>query len=250
MEILSAFEISKDEERVYIALIKKGAASASALAREVGRPRQTVYSILQNLVAKELIEQGQGKYARQFSADPHKLSYLLKKKKDRISEQEEGLARELPRLIAMRKNQNPSFPKIQFYEGESGFDRLLEHQLFALKLSGSTEFRGYGINEFKEKMAQTLPQYVKKRAALGVHTRIFTANAPDYFYPETNKELNRQTKKLHMPPQGAGLYIAEPFIYLFSYQENIGVVVESGVLAELLRNIFDDHWDRVPKNEG
>jgi sugar-specific transcriptional regulator TrmB len=244
--LLGLFNASPEEEEAYMVLLKRGVSGAAGLARDLGKPRQTTYSVLQSLVVKGLIEQGQGKYARKFSADPRKLPYLVEKKKEELNQQQKQIEKELPRLIALQ-GKNASYPKIQYYEGEAGLERLLEHQLVHLKSSDDKSFRGYGVNEFKEKMVEFLPEYVKRRAALGVQSKIFTADAPDYFSYDTAKKYKRTTKKLNMPPQEAGLYIAGPYIYLFSYRDNVGVMVENKAMAQLLQNIFDDHWDRVPK---
>ena len=243
---LASLGLAKKEIQVYLALVKVGLCRASRVAREVDLPRQTVYSLLQQLVREEFVEQSDKRGVKQFFADPEKLLTLLEKRKRKLDDERAVLQREIPNLLSLRKNKD-AFPKVQYYEGERGLKRLFRNILDQYAQGEREIFRGYGINTFKDVLHEYPRDFVKERWKYGVETHLFIGRGSDDFgITGPSNAYGRTVKCLDIEPQKAGLYVVGSRVYLFSYADLVGVMVENEAIAKLLRNTFDEHW-RVAK---
>lgn len=208
-------------------------------------PRQTVYTILQHFVKEGLVQQSDKRGVKQFFADPDELLIFVEKKKKELEENQELLKRELPKLFLARKKKF-SFPKVTYYEGEQGFKRLFAHILLQYKKGERGIFRGYGINTIHGLLNEYIPDFIKERHELGAQTHLFIGRGPDDFeITDQSKAYGRTVKRLNMNPQTAGLYIVGNRLYIFSYQDLVGVMIENDAMATLCRSVFDEHWERV-----
>jgi sugar-specific transcriptional regulator TrmB len=243
-KILLRVGLSKKEADVYLALLEQSSASASEIARLVNLPRQTVYSILQELMEHGLIEQGFKQGAKRFYADTDQLFSFFDKQKRNIEDSRKMLEWELPSLL--EKQKKPShLPMVKYYDGPAGLIQLLDSILEFYKKSAEKLFRGYGINKFNEALGDYLYEFVKKRGQYGVNTRLFIGQGADDFKIKGKANAyGREVKRLGMKPQQAGVYIVGNRIYLFSYPDKVGIMVENENMAQLLTEVFDDHWKK------
>jgi len=236
---------SEKELLVYEALLAIGLASAAQTARELELPRQTVYTILEHLVKEGAVEQSDKRGVKQFFADPDKLLLLVERRKKELEQNQRDLERELPKLFLTGRKKF-SFPKITYYEGEQGVKRLFATILEQYRKGEKSIFRGYGINTIQEFLHGYIPDFIKERHTLGIETHLFIGRGPDDF-GITNKSnaYGRIVKRLNINPQSAGLYVVGKRLYIFSYHDLVGVMIENDAMATLIRNTFDDHWERV-----
>lgn len=244
-EGLAQLGLSTRECSIYVALLRFGVAPASRIAKDVGLPRQTVYSVLQKLVEGGLIEQSDRRGVRQFSADPDQLFRVLDQRTKKLAASKEMLKQEV--AILLTKGHRPSaLPVVQYYEGREGLKRLFRGILDLYQRGAEKTFRGYGINFFYPGLEEFLQRFVEKRHALGVQTRLFIARGPEGFGLEAGgPTLGRAIKRLDMEAQDAGIYLVGDRLYLFSYKDNVGVMVENRAVTKFLREVFDNHWQRV-----
>lgn len=124
IEQLLRIGLSKKEAKVYLAVLELGNSSAHVIARKAKVPRATTYTILRQLVEKGLVtlvvERGQHRYAVEH---PVQLQSMVDIEKNEV-EKRAHLVRDLmPRLTALY-NVEASKPKIRYFEGLEGLDRL------------------------------------------------------------------------------------------------------------------------------
>ncbi len=87
---------------------------------------------------------------------------------------------------------------------------------------------------------------MKKRASYGVDTHLFIAKGPDGFNIHDEKSAYRRTvKRLDIDQQMAGIYFVANRAYFFSYEDNVGIMIENQSIVSMLKHVFDDHWKRV-----
>jgi hypothetical protein len=128
-----------------------------------------------------------------------------------------------------------------------GLEYLFRSMLEVYRKKKTQKFRGYGINFLAR--TQGLEDYIryflKERSRLGVTTDLFIAQGPDDFRitNETTK-LGRDVKHLAIEEQNAGIYLVGNRVYLFSYKNNVGVMVENKEIVALMKSTFDDHWKK------
>jgi len=90
------------EAQVYLALVRNGALSGTAVASVTGYPRSSVYLTLNSLLHKGLIEGGPGHGSRFFVVPPNKsLPSLVTQEKDAIAQREKIAARLGRRLASL-----------------------------------------------------------------------------------------------------------------------------------------------------
>ncbi len=236
--------LHKKEVMVYLSLVKGGFSTAAQTAHDTGLPRQTVYSILEKLVNEEFVEQGDKRGVKQFFADPSKVLSIIDKRQHSLETDKRVLEKEMAELLLVQ-TKNSFFPKIQYYEGRQGLIRLFNNILGQYKKGESKNFRGYGINKMREALGDYLFEFVKKRGEFDIQTRLFIGQGPDDFNI-TDKEsaFGRNVKRLEIKPQNAALYVVGQKVYLFSYPDQVGVMIENKNIADLLKNVFDDHWTK------
>jgi predicted transcriptional regulator len=239
---LERLGLSEKDAEVYLMVLKLGVARAADIARQIDLPRQTVYSILESLLSIGLIDQHDRRGIKHFSAEPRRILEIIKREREQLAEAEHEVENELPELETIRFRP-AALPKIQYYEGREGLKRLLEDILTQHK-KGEKIFRGYGVNMMEQALGDSLFAFIKKRGALGVKTRLFIGQGPDDLALEKGA-LGREVKRLDIPAQDAALYIAGDRVYLFSYLDSVGLVLENRAIAKLLKATFDDHWQRT-----
>ncbi|MDA0208173.1 MAG: winged helix-turn-helix transcriptional regulator [bacterium] len=121
VEHLIALGFSEKDACIYLALLKKGSATAQELADVLGMPRGTVYSILSNLTARELIScyEHIGEVRRYFPGSPELILRML-----------QGEHEELRRRVAYAESVIPALsllfsetldrPRVRAFEGPEG----------------------------------------------------------------------------------------------------------------------------------
>ena len=245
-DVLKKLGLDTKEAKIYLALVKFGPSPASSVSKEVSLPRQTVYTLLQGLVTREFVAQGDRRGVKQFIADPGSLIQLLEKQKTALDERQKAIEKEMPKLLSLQKRKEP-FVRVQYYEGKDGMKRLFESILDYYRRGETKEFRGYGVNMMHEAMGDYLFEFIRRRHELGVKTNLFIAKGPDDFgITDPSKAAGRTVKRLNMEPQMSGMYLVGDRIYLFSFDDHVGVMVENASIARLTRVVFDDQWGRVP----
>lgn len=241
---LKELGLASKEIEVYLTLLKTGQASAAIVAKHSGLPRQTVYSLLGSLVEARFVDQSDKNGVRHFFADPNSLSKLINQKKESLDRNKKVLEEELPKFLAANKR-GASFPVVQYYEGQQGIKRLFDEILDQHKRSKAKIFRGYGINQFYEGMEEYFRYFVEERYKYGVDTKLFIANAPDNFgIKDESTALGRAVKQLPIEEQQAGVYMVGNRVYLFSYKDNVGVMIENQAINSYLKEIFDILWSK------
>lgn len=156
-----------NESKVYLALAELGKASPAILAKRIGLPRTTVYSILESLSEKGLVAAEKQMQRTYFSAlPPSALSRTIETERANLKEKERA-ASELEQLVSpFFRSVNFSIPKMQFFEGKNAVSNLLYEQ--GMKWGESTQqydsiWWGYQDHTFVEQYRTWLDWYWPNR---------------------------------------------------------------------------------------
>mgnify|MGYP000149013017 CR=1 FL=1 len=243
--ILKDFGLNEKERRIYRALLRMGPVGATQIAKDAGLPRQTAYSLLDHLVSLDLIEQSDKRGIRQFSADIYHLQELLDQKKRALEINKKGLEEEIPSIIADSLVAR-EIPLVQYYQGQEGLMRLFDSMLCLYRKGKHTTFRGYGLSKPYPGLEQYIMNWIKERHKLGVKAKVFVPKEVDFSSIGGGENtLGRKFKVLDIEEQPAALYLVGNRVYLFSYKDNVGVMIENRSIAELLKSIYEDHWQKT-----
>ena len=248
-DILVALRYSKREVKVGLALLELKSARASRISKLADEPRQTVYSILKRFVEDGLVTSTVKGGVRYFMCDYRHVTRFVDSEQSRLRRIRHALDTGLSPAVALGTG-IAALPSVTYYEGSLGLEHLFENMLEVYKKGKYKRFRGYGINFLAE--TRGLEDYIRyflaERAKLGVTTKLFIAEGPDDFrITDESSRLGRDITRLDIDEQNAGIYLVGSRIYLFSFKDNVGVMIENQAIAQFMESAFDDHWERSGK---
>jgi sugar-specific transcriptional regulator TrmB len=239
-QILKKGGLSEHQTRVYVALLKLGRGTVAQVMREAKMNRTTGYHILDSLVGKGLATISGKEPKQEYVAEsPDRLTEYL----EREAIEAHARAKELKSLIPELKSiYNVSGrPKVMFYEGEEGLERVYEDSL-----TSHETIRAYAnISDLRGKMPTYFKNYFKRRAEKGISIRgIVPANAAAIEHSAHDKEELREmalvpTDKYYFSPE---INIYDDKIMIASWKENLGIIIQSKEIADAMKTGFELAW--------
>lgn len=137
-EFLSDFGLEKSEIDIYLTLLEKGQQTTLQVAKNTNIPRTSVYRLLENLLAKGLIEETVTKEQTRLKvSDPERLTNALKQKQNQIKRLENNFL-EVKNTILNFSGKIPASTKVCYYQGAEGMKQMLWNLLRT-----KDDFRGY-----------------------------------------------------------------------------------------------------------
>ncbi len=235
--LLTQIGLSDKESSLYLALLELGQADVADTAKKAGVKRSTAYVILEALRDKGFVSLQDGS-DRQFKAeDPRK---LLAYEKTKVSK----LEAMLPGMLGLA-SKSAHKPGTRFFSGLEGIKAVYEESL--LQPSGS-EILAIGNAEAVERGLENFQNwYIKRRAASGIKLRgIIPATKEGLKVAARNANELRETRLLEpgdfTEPVEVNIYGNKVSAVSFVEDELIGVVIESAVLANVHRQLFELLW--------
>ena len=239
---LILFGLKKQHAESYIALLKLGTASPSAIAKEAHIERTTMYKILEELSEKGLINKSlQGKRLHYTAASPAAL-------KETLRQHESILTHIFPTLLSLH-SENKSTPTIQVYTSKEAIKRVIMDSLRS-KEKVCRDFASvkqvidlFGI-PFVER-------YINQRIKFNVSVKSLR-NRPKqkkekeiwYLRPD-NTEVLREVRYLKDTIDfDSFIKIYDSTIVMISSSKKpFAVVLESTDLSTAMKILFDIAWD-------
>ncbi len=237
---LTDFGLNEKESSAYLALLELGEATIGQIARKAKVKRTTLYDIIESL------KQGgfagstkRGKKTLYFAEDPRKLE-------EKLDEKSFVLRKMLPELLSIA-NTIDKKPKIKYYEGIEGIKEVyrdtLRYEDQELLAWVTEEAVGVLDEEFLNE------HYVPKRLEKKIWVR---AIAPDLPYMQKFKGLDtsslRTTKLVDttlFPFEVEINLYGGSKIGIMSFQEKLGLIIESGKIHKTLKSIFELNWEAL-----
>lgn len=243
-QLLSA-GLSEKETKTYLALLELGEASIADLTKKSVLKRSTVYEMLENLKEKGLVSQTQHKKRTLYLAEsPKKLIESLESKKRKLEES-------LPELLSMM-NLLDKKPKIRYFEGLAGVQEVFEDTLRHPDQEILTWFPYPYINLGEDYFWK---HYFPERVAKKIWAR---AVVPDTMQNRAFAKLMQEkalTRTRFAADPAFQLFNIEIKIYgknklgIISYEEDLGLIIESAKIFEGLKAIFETLWNSLPEDK-
>lgn len=239
--------ISEDEVKAYLHLLEAGPATASALARTLGKPRPSMYGYLSRLQEKGLVSESSRSAVKNFAAEPPEKVMLLFKQK---IEELESHQKEYRRLLPELQNKIPSRvsrPKFQIYDGEAGLQHVLKDMLLYRNIE-TCAF--WPIESMIEILSPEFFRYHnKERIKNNIYTKAIwpigqTVSIKKYPYLGTGKEFKREIRQAPKEidfSMGYWIY-GNKVAFISSRKESFGFIIESAELVEMLKVQFEVLW--------
>ncbi len=237
-DILAQLGLSDKESALYVALLSLGSADVATIAKSANVKRPTAYLLLEGLQAKGFVSSASNNGKQTYSAeDPRKLLAIQKAK----LQQFEKLMPELVGLGSTSKQK----PRVRFFTGIDGIKAIYEESLLQ---PARSEILAIGNAEsVEDKIEDFRDWYIRRRAESGIEMRaiIPSTEAGLKVAARDNDEL-RTTRTIS---KDSFTELVEVNIYgnkiaavSLVDDELIGVVIDSKVLANVHRQIFELLW--------
>lgn len=232
-EILQSLGLSKNESKVYFALVKLKSASVNEIAREADVPRVNAYDILQSLRAKGLIGTITKANKMFFEpANPKVLLELLDRKKRELSETEKSIDR-LKSLFEAEQ----TIQDVRVFKGKLGIKTILKDALVSkteiLNFGSAGMFPSFYPEYFNIWEAQRAKKKIKMRivASKSVRGRVQVKRLQKIKF--LNMEFKNQTST----------FIYEDKVAIFVWTENpLAILIKDKEFSNSNKNYFEYLW--------
>lgn len=250
-QILQKIGLSEKDAEVYLAALELGTQPASVIAKKAGLKRPTTYLILESLLKRGLVSEYNGSNVKYFTAvsPEYLLNYVEKQRRDLTSHQRE-LEQFLPQFNSL-SNPYSLNPKVRFYEGMEGIERVMNDTLTAqtslacyVKIDAwfsRQDTRDYITWYGKQRV------HAKKIPIRGIS--VDTAMSRKYLeqdYPEIRDHSMSHFRWLPQDIQDftneINVYDNKMAIACLGKNELLGIIIESESIAHTQRAIFESAW--------
>lgn len=234
LENLKDIGLNEKEAALYAAGLEFGQSGIKDLAKGANIKRPTAYRVMDELEAKGLFSKvAKGKKYYYEAEDPETIFGLYKIR-------QEAFARLLPDLRALH-NKEGKQPKVRFYHGIEGLKAM-----YWESLNAKETIVGYGsIDEVWSLSKEFINDYMKERIKRKIHVR---GIVPSTVESQEFAKLNpAQLRELVLVPKESFPMTNEINIYddkiaIFSFREQVGVIIQSRDIANSQKAIFNLAW--------
>lgn len=238
-KLLEELGLTRNEVKVYLALLELGSVPAGALIKKVGMHRAAVYDIIDLLTDKGVVSYVVKANRKYFEAqDPDRLLEYLDSKKQELLRKEQELRKLLPEL-QLKRRLSKETQEGTIYKGKKGLKSIFEDILKERKpwlVFGAT-------GRFKEIFHAYFIHFHNRRAKLRIPLKII--------FNETVRKERRQRElrlcdirylpKSYITPSTTYVYGDKIAIILWS-PEPMAFLMRSRSVADSYRSFFEILW--------
>jgi len=229
LKILEELGLTKTEIKIYLALLKFGETTTTQIIRESEINPAKVYEFLDKLIKKGLVSYSIKSNKKYFIASsPESLGQILEERKEKISEQEDELAKLIPSLNSFVKEGEDKV-RFEVYEGFKGIKSVYEKNLSLLN-KGETHYIIGAPRIGNEIFEGYLLDWHKRRIKKGIKCKyIYDHDAKDYGKVREKMAL---TEVRYLPKE-----INSPmWIEIFGNHVGIGHIKKSNAVIFLIHD--------------
>ena len=238
---LQKIGLTTEEARMYLACLEINGGPVSVIARKAGVHRVSCYHTLENLLAKRLLSQYNKNGVKCFAPEPPQQLMKMAEEKVNITKSL------LPELLSLTSAIGFK-PKIRFYEGKEGVERVFNESLTAKR-----EILGYtNLKNVTEFFPEFFTAYTHAKLKKGIKTRylspttVDTVHVLDKFLPATYDpnllEILLVNKNQFLFENEVLIFGNSVGIVSLNSDELLGLIVESATFARTMKAVFDLAW--------
>ncbi|MAG73276.1 hypothetical protein CL620_03110 [archaeon] len=244
-KILEDIGLSKNEIKVYFALLELHQSSATPIVKKSGIPNSKIYPTLEKLIGRGLVSfviKNNVKYFH--AADPQNLIEFLSKKQQSIEEQKDEIEQIIPQL-ELKRQLAAQTQEAHVYEGFKGMKVAFNTILSTMKKGESYYVFSLGGVLVEEKLIRFFQNYHAKRVEKGIKVRILS-----------RKKFKNVMAKWHGNPGMAIKYISQKFpVGAFIFKGHVltvvwgenpsAFIIKSAQNYESYKAFFDEMWKKA-----
>lgn len=237
--------LSEKEAKVYLSTLELGEDTVQNIGKKAGVNRATTYVILEKLMGLGLVSTVEhDKKAKFIAENPSELANILEEQQRELEGRKHQLDDLMNQLMAVY-NTKKGKPTVRYFEGADGLETLDKLGVEALK-KGGEQLSIMPVDIVEKLFSNRRASGVNNRVKMGVRSRtIYTHTEP--IPEEVNKQQLRDA--IFLPreklPINASVQIHPDWgvkFYTFEEGHYLGVLIQSPVLANNMKVIFDLAW--------
>jgi len=242
-QYLQSLGLTENEAKVYLVGLEEGPQSVQVLAKQTKLSRVTVYAIIESLTRFGLMTSVQKGKKHVYAVEPpERLITFGQQQAQKMESVVEEMQKRIQELKLVASGDKPV---VRLFEGKEAFQFIQDDFLE----SGATEIREFGnLDQIVENLDQSLDlnPFYEDLDKKGVVRKLVYATKKDQLRPSTN------LKKIVKLP-GEADFFGDIFLYddrvaLSDFHDHhIVVIIESKVVAETIRKMFDLLWKKLEK---
>lgn len=229
--------LTPKEAQAYLSLLELGDSTIEQLSKKAGIKRTTLYDVISSLKEKSLIGITAKKAKKYYYAeDPRKIGEQLEEKKSKLNSM-------LPELLSIA-NFIDKKPKIRYFEGIEGIKEVYKDTLKYPSQETLAWVSNDAVNYFDIDWLWDF--YVLKRVENKIWQRSI---APDVDYLRNVKTYDQKhLRQTRLVSPAKFPFEVEINLYggknigVMSFQEQIGLIIESKKMYNTLKSIFEINW--------
>lgn len=241
-EALQVLGLNKKQSAVYVALLQLGKATAYGVATKSGLKKPTTYVILDELIDKGLVQKVPRAKKMHFVARPPEEAFAVAEEKLQTAKSI------LPELTALAGTHRASV-RARYFEGpkqvrDAYFEALEGEGTEILGWISDTVFREVGGKElYKEFQPKRIQKGIRSKLIVP-NTEIMKKYASDD--TQTLKETRVEQGENYRPASEM-LLVGSDRVVITSFEEMMALSIESKKIHDLLKGIFEAHWETLKK---
>lgn len=239
-QIFKEIGLTETEIKIYLSLLSLGTTSAGRIVEQTGIYRKNLYDALNKLIEKGLVSYVIENKIKFFQPkNPENLLRYLRDKKNKITEKENELKKELPELKQKFVSLTPEIES-EIYRGTEGIKTILNECLKykEILMIGAT-------GDVENRLPYFWPQYNKKREKLKCKWKLLLV------HEAKNKPITKSKYYEYkiLPKILSGfnvIYIYEDYVANILWLEKpLAFVIKHKILAENYRKYFNYLWKTI-----
>ena len=241
-EILEQIGLSKNEVKVYFALLELEQSSATPIVRKSGIPYSKVYSTLEKLIKKGLVSYVIKNNVKHFQAsNPKNLIDFLNSKEKEITQQKKEIEKLIPQIELRRKFAKDKQEAI-VYEDMEGVKAAFNNMLNTL--NAEDEYLVFTLGEELgiEKLKRFFKIYHKKRIEKKIKVRLIANEKIRKMFSKYHvyKDMKVRYSRLRLP---TGIFIyGNNVMTLVWGGKPTSFVITSRNNTEKYKEFFEEIW--------
>lgn len=246
-QISEVFQLDPKEKLVFSKIYELGGQPASVIARKLDIPRNSARFTLDNLVTIGLLIKTKSGNTQIYALESKEnIVKTLKLSKNKIATEYEDKIQTIEKYGDQLHERfvSKKIPKIKFYEGEFGIEKVYDDTL-----NSTEEIKSWAsFDGMHEGLPEYFKMYYKRRAGNDIHIKSIHPNTAFAVNRTKHDKTEKRTSKL--VDSKAYNWVPEIQVYdnkvnIVSWKEKVGIIIESDEIAAALKTIFDMCWNNI-----
>lgn len=230
MKELEGMGLTKNEIKIYLALIDTGSSLAGVISRKTSIHRRTVYDAIERLIEKGLVSYIKKNNRKYFQAiNPNRLKEILEEKQNTLN-------KVIPKL-QQRFNLKKQKPETLFFRGRKAVMSAFEDQIKEGK-----EILIFGASPQANKVLRFyFPYYDKKRIKKKIKAKIIFDSTAKNKIKKIPLAQIKYLPRNYATPAATNIYGNKVIIVLWS-ENPLAILINQKEIAESYRIYFNILW--------